>query len=211
MDFKTLLDDAGWENSEFSYDDAALEAEISKKTQRPVARVLNNSKRSLILNGLFFVGFGLIYVIFPRQLVLLPVLLITGCYLVMLISIIYGMVNLPKPNMNQNIKSALQEVLDYDRAINSFQCRFFALIITVAFIGGFILGLGLQGWTYAKLFDKWPVFIVMAVAAVGMYYLANTKALRSFNRKMNPNYFKSKNFIKQQLEHLNNDSDENQQ
>lgn len=210
MDFKTLLESAGWEDSELSYDDATLESDIGKRMKRPVEVVLNNSKRSLILNGLFLVGFSLIYLIYPQELVLLPVLLITGCYLVMIISVIYGLARLPKPDMNQNIKRSLLGVLEYDNAINSFQCRFFSLIISVAFVGGFILGLALVGWTFEKLIDKWPVIIFLLIATIGMYYLAETKGFRSFNRKLNPNYFKSKNFIKQQLEILNNDNYENE-
>lgn len=203
MDLKTLLDKTNWEQSDFKYTSDELLKDITQKTEKPIQKVLQNAKKSIVLNSIILLGFFIFYVFFQNEITTLAIIIIAGVYLLTIGSLIYGLSTLQKPNLNQNIKKALEDIIRYDEAINQFQCKNFSLIITASFVGGFLLGLGFQGFTIAKLLDKWGVLVILGLGIIGMYYWSKTKSFRSFNRSFNPNYFKSKSFIKQQLEILN--------
>ena len=203
MDLKTLLNDARWQHNNLSYETTTLEDEITRKTQKPIQRVLGNAKRGIRLNTIILVVFLGLYFIFPNPTSLLAILLITGCYLFILITLIYGLVTLKEPDLNQDITKALKAIIQYDDALYKYQCKYFSVTLTIAYMGGFLLGLGFQGYTPMLIIEKWPLLIILVAGAAGMYYYSKTKAFKSFNRSLNPNYFRSKNILKEQLEILN--------
>ncbi len=206
MDLKTLLNEAHWDSSNLSYDNSTLKEDIKMKTKKPIRRVLDNAKRAIVLNSIFVIAFLAVYFIVPNQVTLIAVAIITGCYLLTIGSMVYGLFTLKEPNLNQEIRPALEDILRYDEAINAFQCKYFSWIITGAYAGGFLLGIGIQGKSMSQLLDKWPLLIIWVAGAVGVYFYSKTKGFRSFNRSLNPNYFKSKNIIKEQLQLLNSES-----
>ncbi|MDC7996518.1 hypothetical protein [Gilvibacter sediminis] len=208
MDLKTLLDNASWDSSELSYTSSSLKADIRKKTEAPMLRVLGNSKRAIILNCIFFVAFIVVYFMVPNTITLLAVGLVVLCYLSMISSLVYARSTLKAPNLNQDIKGALQDIIRYDAAINAFQCNYFSWIITTAYAGGFLLGLGIKGRTLSELIEKWPLLIFWVVGGIAIFYLSKTKGFRRFNRSMNPSYFNSKDIIKTQLQLLNEEENE---
>ncbi|SFR34790.1 hypothetical protein SAMN04490243_0887 [Robiginitalea myxolifaciens] len=203
MELKKLLESQNWSDSQLSYDDAELITAIREKTKAPVKRVLANGKRSLWLNGLFFLAFGLIYLLLPNELTLLACLLICGCYLFVFLSVLLALQANPEPRLENNIKQVLEETLAFDETVNRFQCRNFSVILTVAYLGGSFLGLGVQGWNFAKLIEKWPVLIIFGIGTVAVYLFSRTRLFTKANRYFTPHYHNSKKFVKEQLEILN--------
>lgn len=203
MDLKTLLNNNNWEQSDLSYANADLLKEIAQKTKKPIQKVLENSKKAIVLNSIILLCFLFFYLFFPNPITTLATLIIAAVYLFTIGSLVYGLSTLEKPNLNQNIKKALEDIIAYDKKMYAFQCNNVSLIITASFIGGFLLGLGFQGFTLEKILDKWEVLVILGLGTIGMYYWSKTKSFRAFNRSFNPTYFKSKSFIKEQLEILN--------
>ena len=204
MDLKTLLNDNNWSSSELNFDADSISKEITEKSQKPIQFVLNNAKKSILMNSIFLVAFFIFYLFFTNTITTIAIAIIAAVYLFTILSLVIGLINLEKPNLNQNIKDALKDIIRFDEAINRFQCKNYSLIISTSFIGGFLLGLGTQGYTISKLLDKWGLILFLIVGAVGIFYWSKTKSFKSFNRSFNPNYFKSKAFLKEQLQILNN-------
>ena len=51
MDLKTLLNDNNWSSSEFNFDADSISKEITEKSQKPIQFVLNNAKKSIVMNS----------------------------------------------------------------------------------------------------------------------------------------------------------------
>lgn len=206
MELKKLLESQNWSDSSLSYEGAELSAAIREKTKAPVKRVLANGKRSLWLNGMFFLAFGLVYLLVPNELTLLACLLICGCYLFVFLSVLLALSSNPEPRLENNIKRVLEEALAFDEKVNRFQCQNFSIILSVAYLGGSFLGLGVQGWDFTKLLEKWPVLIIFGAGTIAIYFFSKTRLFAKTNRSFNPNYHNSKRFIKEQLAILNENS-----
>jgi len=90
-------------------------------------------------------------------------------------------------------------VLDYNKRVYKNQCRYQSLLVTASFVGGFFLGLAVQGWTIEKL-EKHPiVLVVLLILATGFYFLSKTKSFKSLHRLLNPGYIKAKKQLEDQL------------
>lgn len=202
MALKNLLNNQGWDSSDFDYSPAALETTLRSEVQSLWRQLWGQYRRSVLLNGtLFLLTIGL-YFLKPEPIIWLPIILIGGCFLFLLGNVLWQLRSRQQPDPSMGMKTFLQETLAFDQSVFRVQCRFTSLIIATSTGGGFLLGLIFRGWDADKMLDT-PLALLIGLAfSVGMYFVARTKAFQGINRLLNPAYPRIKKALEERLRAL---------
>ena len=144
-----------------------------------------------------------LYFFQPVPDILFPIGLIGSCFLFIIVTVAWQLLALPKPDLSLDLKSVIENTLNYNAKINRRQCQYTSVIISASFVGGFLLGLILQGWTLLRIISNPILVVVMVLLTVLSFYWTKGKAFRKFNRSLNPRYQQIKSHLEEQLTALN--------
>ncbi|MEM9324553.1 MAG: hypothetical protein AAGA85_02810 [Bacteroidota bacterium] len=194
-----LLNKQGWERSDLGYTSAELEKDLKPQVVSKVRILFRHYYLSLSLNGFFLLVTVGLYFLRPIPDMLLPVGIITSVFGFLIVSVVRQLVAQERIDTTQNVRQVIESSLAYNAQINANVCRYHSVISTLSAIGGYLLGLILQGWTLHKLLDKPIVLVVMLLVAFAGYYLTKSRGFRKYNRALNPHYFKAKKYLEEQL------------
>lgn len=204
MELQSLLHNSGWERSTLDYSLDRIEQNTRSEINRNIKKLISNHYKGLALNVAFLLITVLFYVLNPVVDYLVPVVLIGGCFLFITVSLVIGISGKEKIDYTQPMVAVLSNVLNYNNQVYSRHCNYYSALMTTSFVGGFLLGILVQGWTFKMMTEKPVIFVILGALSTGFYFLSKTTSFRKMNRIFNPDYFKSKKYLEEQLTLLEN-------
>ena len=202
MKLKRLLDSQNWDDAEFDYKSANIESMIRSNVENHIRELFRHYYASIALNGFFLILTIITYFILPSWDILLPLFLIASPFLLMLTQIVSQLLHREKTDPTSNLKTLLEQTLSFNQKINRSIYDLSGMIFTSSFLGGFFLGLIVQGWTLQELIGKPLVLLIMLILAIGVYVMVRTKRFFVLAGQLNPGYQKTKKYLEEQLKEL---------
>lgn len=198
-----------WKDSDWTEDpqfgaNALKELLDHEPSEKPaIGRLLKQYYRSIFLNLFFLLLTLLMYVIRPIPDMLLPIGIISCCFLYMLYHVVIAARNINQTvDMSLDLKSTIKRTLEINKKATKRMTRVNSMIMTSSFIGGFLLGLLMSDWTIVKMTEKPVVLLIGGALAIGFYFLTKNHRFSGFQKMLNPSYFKAKEQLEAQLKAL---------
>lgn len=172
MDLKDAWTSKPWETAEFSYAAPDLRAELRRRSQHDVARLLRAYRRQLggmagltvLTMGFLFAQPGNRQYQFSVGLILLYCVLQLG----------YLGVQLRRfrlPDLSRQTGEAIAATLQLVRAINAFQVGLMAYAAPLVFLGSLLATLSYFGWSTARLLGDARVLAIIGGCTLGVALL----------------------------------------
>lgn len=204
MELINLLDQNEWDESE-SFSDKDIQNAMRQNVSDHIKKLYRTYYRGLLLNLAFLVLFLIIYLLNPTVEFLVPVILISSCFAFIVLNLSVKLINRESVDPTCSLKTVLLDSLEFNKKVYKTQCKYNSIILTVSFMGGFLLGLAFQGWTLEKYVDKPVIIPVFLILTIGFYFLTKTQSFKMLNRKLSPNYIRSRDYLEEQLELISRD------
>jgi hypothetical protein len=202
MELKNLLNSQNWETSDLDYNTKTIEDELRKGINARVTELFRHYYRSLVLNSFFLLATIAVYFAKPSLDIILPLSLIGLCYIFLVGNVAWQLLFDQRPDHLADIQTTLRATIAYNQRMYRRQCRYFSLITTTSFAGGFLLGLILRGRSLEEIFTHPIVTSIIVISSVLIYFFSRTPSFRKLNQKLNPRYHRVKNDLEQQLKEL---------
>lgn len=209
MELKNLLDKQSWSESEFDYSTEHINDLLRPRAESTIQKLFRYHKQYIILNSVLTLASMALFFVEPRAEMLIPLGLIGGTMVFIILSMVYQMSKIKKPDLDQDLRQVLKETVEYNKMIFKSQYDYFPILMTTSFAGGFFLSTILSGWDFERFANEPIRLIVFGILTVGFYFLSKTRRFRRFNRSMNPRYNKIKNALEEQLAYLESGSENN--
>jgi|GEM_PF-4132358 len=206
MELSDLFKNQDWTHSTQKMNEVEISKAMKSNVEMNVKTLFNTYYKSIFLNSFFLASVWLVYFYKPTLEVLFPVLLISACFAIIIINVAWQLINEKPIDTSKDLKTVLTKTLAFNTEIYKRQCRYNSFILTSSFLGGFLLGIVLQGWTFQKFIDKPIIIPIIVLLTLGFHFLAKTKLLKKVNSALNPKYHKAKAFLEEQLKYLEENS-----
>ena len=193
MELKSLLDNQNW--SEVKRPDLNL----TSPARSELGRLKRHYIRSVLICSLLLIFSLGIYFTDPRIEMLIPAILITSSFIFTVYQAVKQYTGYIHIDKDQELKVVINEVLKADREVNRSVRKAARIIYINSFIGGFLLGLFLSGWTFQTMLDKPLIFPVLIILTAGFYFFTKSKRFSQFYRIFNSGYGKTRKRLEEQL------------
>ena len=202
MELKKLLDDNNWDDPVLEINESSLAKSRRSGIQKGIRKLFLNYYKSIGLNLSFLIITVSLYFFRPIPDILLPIFIISSCFIYLLITVVLHLLGREKLDPTLSLKVLLESTLAFNKKIHRNVCAYQSYIFSASFLGGFLMGIILQGWTLEKIIAEPIVLSILGVGTIGAYFLSKSTNFAQFNRSMNPGYVKAKKYLEEQLDAL---------
>lgn len=203
MKLNNLLDEQISANdAEFSFEKKEIEEAMRKKALSGVKKLINYYYFAVALNAVFILAAVGFYFYKPTSQMLIPVTLISVCFLAMVVNIIWHYRYGTRIDLTADTKTMLKQALKFDSEILKFKSRYMFFLLPLSFMSGFMFSFILDNGSLQPMIERPVKLVIMLVGVAIMAWLGTNKAFKKQLAHVDPFYVKRKNYLKEQLQQL---------
>ncbi|MEL6672071.1 MAG: hypothetical protein AAFR61_07755 [Bacteroidota bacterium] len=205
MELKDMLDKASQQQDDFSFSAADIRRNLKSRVGQDVAYIIRHKKLALLLNLFWMAVFVGLYFWFQIPELILPVLVISLAFLVIIFDVVRFLRNSQAIDPQLPLQAFLKQQLALVQAQDHHNRESMPLIMCLSFVGGFWAGLIIEGWTFAKMWDTPLIFLIMAMLTLIFYLVSRRISFAGLQRRLAGKYLGKKARLESLLAQLSED------
>ena len=203
MELKNILNEKSQEIDDYTFDSDAIIKSIRAKSLKELRYIVGFQKLSLLVNTIFIILFLSLYYIYQKQSLIFPLWLITFSFIIIIYDTIRYLKKSSKIDRNTSTNIYLQRQLNSIENLEKSCKNRLPIVSTMGFIGGFLSGLIINGWSYSKILEQPLVLVILVIISSILFIYVRKKSFSGLNKLVTKTYQEKKNQLKKNYNLLN--------